>query len=53
MNGRTDFQAWYAQNLQGLERHFAKLHEEGAGPPDFFEWAAAQHDELLIKVQRC
>lgn len=44
----TDFRSWYADNLPLLERRFAQLHTEGAGPPDFFEWAAAEHDAELL-----
>lgn len=55
MNGVGDFQAWLTQHLQVLERTFAQLNEEGAGPPDFFEWVAVQHEVELIRatVQPC
>jgi hypothetical protein len=44
----ADFDTWYRDNLPLLDRYFTQLHEEGGGPPDFFEWAAAQHDEEVL-----
>jgi hypothetical protein len=51
----VDFRSWYGENLPLLERYFAQLHEEGAGPPDFFEWAVVQHEVELEcpQVQLC
>jgi hypothetical protein len=47
----ADFGSWYRDNLPLLDRHFEQLHAEGAGPPDFFEWAAAEHDAELVCLQ--
>ena len=51
----SDFRAWFAENRSLLERYAAQLNEEGAGPPDFFEWAVVEHEAELLcpRVQTC
>lgn len=51
----NEFKSWLVQNMPQLERSFAQLQAEGAGPPDFFEWVAVQHEVELIRatVQPC
>lgn len=50
-----DFRTWFERNQANLEQTFRQLNEEGAGPPDFFEWVAVQHEVALIlpTVQPC
>lgn len=51
----SDFRCWYGENLPLLERYAQQLQVEGAGPPDFFEWAVVEYEgELLCPaVQSC
>jgi hypothetical protein len=50
-----DFKTWLEHHQADLDRTFRKLHEEGAGPPDFFEWVAVQHEIEMLRatVQPC